>query len=72
MDENLEHSNFKVSGNCEMCKEKIEETVKSVIDDYGHGEAHIFNLGHGITQFTDPAKVTLMLDVLKEYSKKYH
>ena len=51
---------------------KIEETVKSVIDDYGHGEGHIFNLGHGITQFTDPAKVTLMLDVLKEYSKKYH
>jgi uroporphyrinogen decarboxylase len=51
---------------------KIEDTVKSVIDDYGHGEGHIFNLGHGITQFTDPAKVTLMLDVLKEYSKKYH
>lgn len=51
---------------------KIEGTVKSVIDDYGHGEGHIFNLGHGITQFTDPAKVTLMLDVLKEYSKKYH
>ena len=51
---------------------KIEETVKSVVDDYGHGEGHIFNLGHGITQFTDPAKVTLMLDVLKEYSKKYH
>ena len=51
---------------------KIEETVKSVIDDYGHGEGHIFNLGHGITQFTDPAKVTLMLDVLKEYSIKYH
>ena len=51
---------------------KIEDTVKSVIDDYGHGEGHIFNLGHGITQFTDPAKVTLMLDVLKEYIKKYH
>ena len=51
---------------------KIEETVKSVIDDYGHGEGHIFNLGHGITQFTDPDKVTLMLDVLKEYSKRYH
>lgn len=51
---------------------KIEDTVKSIIDDYGHGEGHIFNLGHGITQFTDPAKVTLMLDVLKEYSKKYH
>ena len=30
----------------------IEKNVKSIIDDYGHGERHIFNLGHGITQFT--------------------
>ena len=28
--------------------DKIEETVKSVIDDYDHGEGHIFNLGHAL------------------------
>ncbi len=30
----------------------IEIAVKKVLDDYGVGEGHIFNLGHGITQFT--------------------
>ena len=51
---------------------KIEEAVKKVLDDYGRGEGHIFNLGHGITQFTDPDKVDLMLQTIREYSKHYH
>jgi len=51
---------------------KIEKEVKKVLDDYGRGEGHIFNLGHGITQFTDPDKVDLMLQTIREYSKQYH
>ncbi len=51
---------------------KIEEEVKKVLDDYGRGEGHIFNLGHGITQFTDPDKVDLMLQTIREYSQQYH
>lgn len=51
---------------------KIEEEVKKVLDDYGRGEGHIFNLGHGITQFTDPNKVDLMLQTIREYSQQYH
>ena len=51
---------------------KIEEEVKKVLDDYGRGEGHIFNLGHGITQFTNPDKVDLMLQIVREYSKQYH
>ena len=51
---------------------KIEEEVKKVLNDYGRGEGHIFNLGHGITQFTDPDKVDLMLQTIREYSKQYH
>ena len=51
---------------------KIEEAVKKVLDDYGRGEGHIFNLGHGITQFTDPDKVDLMLQTIREYSQQYH
>lgn len=51
---------------------KIEQAVKKVLDDYGRGEGHIFNLGHGITQFTDPDKVDLMLQTIREYSKHYH
>ena len=51
---------------------KIEEEVKKVLDDYGRGEGHIYNLGHGITQFTDPDKVDLMLQTIREYSQQYH
>lgn len=51
---------------------KIEEEVKKVLDDYGRGEGHIFNLGHGITQFANPDKVDLMLQTIREYSQQYH
>jgi len=30
MEANIEHSNFKVSGNCEMCKDRIESTAKKI------------------------------------------
>ncbi len=30
MDANIEHENFKVSGLCEMCKDRIESTVKKI------------------------------------------
>ena len=50
----------------------IEKNVKSIIDDYGHGERHIFNLGHGITQFTPPDNVTCMLETLRFHSPQYH
>ena len=50
----------------------IRSAVRNVLDSYGHGESHIFNLGHGITQFTPPENVECMLDEVRSYSKKYH
>ena len=50
----------------------IREAVRNVLDSYGHGEGHIFNLGHGITQFTPPENVECMLDEIRNYSKKFH
>jgi uroporphyrinogen decarboxylase len=50
----------------------IEEAVKKVLDSYGHGEGHIFNLGHGITQFTPPENVTVMLETVRNYSPQFH
>ena len=50
----------------------IKEAVRKVLDSYGHGEGHIFNLGHGITQFTPPENVECMLDEIRNYSKKFH
>jgi uroporphyrinogen decarboxylase len=50
----------------------IEIAVKKVLDDYGVGEGHIFNLGHGITQFTPVENVLVMLETIRNYSKKFH
>ena len=50
----------------------IEKNVISILDDYGHGERHIFNLGHGITQFTPPENVSCMLEAVRNLSQQYH
>ena len=50
----------------------IKESVRKVLDSYGHGEGHIFNLGHGITQFTPPDNVECMLEEIRNYSKQFH
>jgi uroporphyrinogen decarboxylase len=50
----------------------IEKNVMSILDDYGHGERHIFNLGHGITQFTPTENVTCMLEAVRNHSQQYH
>ena len=50
----------------------IEVAVKRVLDDYGYGEGHIFNLGHGITQFTPPENLQALLETVRNYSAQYH
>ncbi|HSP58865.1 MAG TPA: uroporphyrinogen decarboxylase [Halomonas sp.] len=50
----------------------IRAEVARVLDSYGTGPGHIFNLGHGISQFTDPAHVTAFMDALHELSPAYH
>ncbi|MDG2252501.1 MAG: uroporphyrinogen decarboxylase [Methylophilaceae bacterium] len=50
----------------------IVAAVKKVLDNYGYGEGHIFNLGHGITQFTPPENVQCMLETIRSYSQKFH
>ena len=50
----------------------IEVAVKRVLDDYGYGEGHIFNLGHGITQFTPPENLQALLETVRNHSAKYH
>ena len=44
----------------------IEAAVKKVLDDYGIGEGHIFNLGHGITPDIDPENIKLMIEAIRD------
>jgi uroporphyrinogen decarboxylase len=43
--------------------------VHKVLDAFGKGSGHVFNLGHGISQFTPPENVAAMVEAVHSYSK---
>ncbi len=52
--------------------EEIEEQVAGVLESYGYGSGHIFNLGHGIKPDIDPEKVSVLVNAVADFSKKFH
>jgi uroporphyrinogen decarboxylase len=50
--------------------ERIRERVAEVLESHGDGPGHIFNLGHGVLPMTDPEHVRVMVDSVKELSKR--
>ncbi len=52
--------------------EAIEKEVASVLASYGKGSGHVFNLGHGITQWTPPENAAAMLEAVRKHSLQYH
>ena len=46
--------------------------VADILAGYGHGNGHVFNLGHGITPDIDPEHVTALVEAVHELSKPYH
>jgi uroporphyrinogen decarboxylase len=42
------------------------ETLR-VLDSYGTGPGHVFNLGHGITPDVDPERVAVLVDAVRNY-----
>lgn len=50
----------------------IREQVKRVLEAYGPGTGHVFNLGHGITPDVPPEHVTALVDAVHEFSPAYH
>ena len=52
---------------------QIREQVIQTLDSYGTpkaGHGHVFNLGHGISQFTSPDAVTVLVETVHEYSRQ--
>ena len=47
----------------------IRKEVRRVLDAYGNHPGHVFNLGHGISQFTHPDAVKVLVDEVHSYSK---
>ena len=52
--------------------EAIEKEVASILASYGKGDGHVFNLGHGITQWTPPENAAAMLEAVRKHSQQYH
>ncbi len=50
----------------------IREEVGRILADYGNGNGHVFNLGHGITPEVDPDHVSAFVDAVHELSADYH
>lgn len=55
--------------------EQIRREVQRVLEDFGahtQGSGHVFNLGHGISQFTPPEAVSALVEAVHEYSRPLH
>ncbi len=52
--------------------EAIRDGVARVLESYGTGPGHVFNLGHGITPDIDPDHVSVLVDAVHELSPRYH
>lgn len=50
----------------------IRAEVGRILADFGTGEGHVFNLGHGITPEVNPDHVTAFVDSVHELSSQYH
>lgn len=48
--------------------ESIRLEVKKVLDSFGEGPGHVFNLGHGIHQFVNPDHLGVMVEAVREFS----
>lgn len=53
----------------------IAAEARRVLDSFGQvgpGAGHVFNLGHGISQFTPPEAVTELVETVHIYSRRFH
>ncbi|WP_136796533.1 uroporphyrinogen decarboxylase [Desulfosediminicola ganghwensis] len=51
-------------------EDKLKNRIQRLLDDAKDARGHIFNLGHGIHQFTPPAQAKLAVDLVHELSSK--
>ncbi len=49
--------------------EVIAREARRVLESFGDGPGHIFNLGHGITPGVDPEHVQVLVETVREYGK---
>lgn len=50
----------------------IEKEVGRILESYGNGSGHVFNLGHGITPEVKPENAGAFINAVHDLSAKYH
>jgi uroporphyrinogen decarboxylase len=50
----------------------VRREAEQVLAAYGSGAGHVFNLGHGVSQFTPPENVAALVEFVHETSARYH
>jgi uroporphyrinogen decarboxylase len=50
----------------------IRAQAQQVLAGYGRGNGHVFNLGHGVSQFTPPENVAALIEAVHELSRSFH
>jgi uroporphyrinogen decarboxylase len=48
--------------------ETLRAATQRVLESYGGGPGHVFNLGHGITPDVDPERVALLVDTVQSHA----
>ena len=52
--------------------QSIEREVGKLLAAYGSGSGHVFNLGHGISQFTNPEHAGALVKAVHAQSRRFH
>jgi uroporphyrinogen decarboxylase len=52
--------------------EVIRTEVRRILDRFGRGTGHVFNLGHGVLPDVDPEHVGAMIEAVHEFSPELH
>ena len=50
----------------------IRQEVATILERFGPGDGHVFNLGHGITPEVDPSNAGCFIEAVHEFSGQYH
>jgi uroporphyrinogen decarboxylase len=66
-----------LQGNMDPCilyasPQRIRSEVATVLESFGHGSGHVFNLGHGIHPNIDPERANAFIEAVHELSPPYH
>jgi uroporphyrinogen decarboxylase len=48
--------------------EAIEREARRILEAFGRGPGHVFNLGHGVSQFTSPEHVHALVEAVHRHS----